>query len=312
MTKKIENILEKVPILNKVVEFTKIIKLPRIEGLSLYDLLELYILGLVKGAFSYRAGSIAFSFFMALFPFALFLLNLIPYIPIENFQQDFLKFVEESVPPTTYGAIELILIDIMNNSYRSLLSSGVIMSILFMSNGMNALISGFESSYHIRVSRNFFRQYGIAIILSILMSVFIIISIATYLTVEVFMHVSENPLIADMARYIFVIFMVLLMVSTLFKFSAKETKKMSFFSFGSVMTTALIVVTSYFFEIYVTHFAKYNELYGSIGTLLVIMIYIWINCMILLLGFDLNAAIYRLKQKNKYISNKTNLNKDIL
>lgn len=312
MTKKIENILEKVPILNKVVEFTKIIKLPRIEGLSLYDLLELYILGLVKGAFSYRAGSIAFSFFMALFPFALFLLNLIPYIPIENFQQDFLKFVEESVPPTTYGAIELILIDIMNNSYRSLLSSGVIMSILFMSNGMNALISGFESSYHIRVSRNFFRQYGIAIILSILMSVFIIISIATYLTVEVFMHVSENPLIADMARYLFVIFMVLLMVSTLFKFSAKETKKMSFFSFGSVMTTALIVVTSYFFGIYVTHFAKYNELYGSIGTLLVIMIYIWINCMILLLGFDLNAAIYRLKQKNKYISNKTNLNKDIL
>lgn len=305
MTKKIENILDKIPILNKIVDFTKLVKLPGFEGLSLYDLLELYIFGLVRGAFSYRAGSIAFSFFMALFPFALFLLNLIPYIPIENFQQDFLKFVEESVPPTTYDAIELILIDIMNNSYKSLLSSGVIMSILFMSNGMNALISGFESSYHIRVSRNFFRQYGIAIILSVLICVFIIISIATYLTVEVFMHVSETPLIANIARYLFVVFMVLLMVSTLFKFSAKETKKMSFISFGSIMTTLLIVFTSYFFGIYVTNFAKYNELYGSIGTLLVMMIYIWINCMILLLGFDLNAAIYRLKQKKNYISNKT-------
>lgn len=305
MTKKIENILDKIPILNKIVDFTKLVKLPGFEGLSLYDLLELYIFGLVRGAFSYRAGSIAFSFFMALFPFALFLLNLIPYIPIENFQQDFLKFVEESVPPTTYDAIELILIDIMNNSYKSLLSSGVIMSILFMSNGMNALISGFESSYHIRVSRNFFRQYGIAIILSVLICVFIIISIATYLTVEVFMHVSESPLIANIARYLFVVFMVLLMVSTLFKFSAKETKKMSFISFGSIMTTLLIVFTSYFFGIYVTNFAKYNELYGSIGTLLVMMIYIWINCMILLLGFDLNAAIYRLKQKKNYISNKT-------
>jgi len=305
LTKKIENILDKIPILNKIVDFTKLVKLPGFEGLSLYDLLELYIFGLVRGAFSYRAGSIAFSFFMALFPFALFLLNLIPYIPIENFQQDFLKFVEESVPPTTYDAIELILIDIMNNSYKSLLSSGVIMSILFMSNGMNALISGFESSYHIRVSRNFFRQYGIAIILSVLICVFIIISIATYLTVEVFMHVSESPLIANIARYLFVVFMVLLMVSTLFKFSAKETKKMSFISFGSIMTTLLIVFTSYFFGIYVTNFAKYNELYGSIGTLLVMMIYIWINCMILLLGFDLNAAIYRLKQKKNYISNKT-------
>lgn len=308
MTKKIERIIEKVPILNKVAELTKVIKLPGFEGLSLYDLLELYILGLARGAFSYRAGSIAFSFFMALFPFALFLLNLIPYIPVENFQDDFLLFVEESVPPTTYGAIELILIDIMNNSYKSLLSSGVIMSILFMSNGMNALISGFESSYHIRVSRNFFRQFGIAIILSVLMSIFIIISIATYLTIEVFMQVSENPILAEIGRYIFVVFMVLLMVSTLFKFSAKETKKMSFISFGSSMTTALIVLTSYFFGIYVTHFAKYNELYGSIGTLLVIMIYIWINCMILLLGFDLNAAIYRLKQKKSYLTKPTNLN----
>lgn len=304
MTKKIENILDKIPVLNKVVEFTKIIKLPTFDGFSLYDLLELYIFGLVKGAFSYRAGSIAFSFFMALFPFALFLLNLIPYIPIENFQEDFLKIVEESVPPNTYGAIELILIDIINNSYKSLLSSGVIMSILFMSNGMNALISGFESSYHIRVSRNFFRQFGIAIILSVLFSLFVIISVAIYLTVEVFMHVSDWPLIANVARYILVISMVLLMVSTLFKFSAKETKKMSFISFASIFTTLLIAVSSYVFGVYVTHFAKYNELYGSIGTLLVIMIYIWINCMILLLGFDLNATIYRLKQKKNYISNR--------
>src|SRR5690554_7763740 len=99
---------------------------------------------------------------MALFPFALFLLNLIPYIPIDNFQESFLSFVEENVPPDTYGAIESILLDIMNNSYRSLLSTGVIMSIIFMANGVNAIIGGFESSIHFMVSRNFFRQYFIA------------------------------------------------------------------------------------------------------------------------------------------------------
>lgn len=302
MTKKIENIIEKIPIVGKLILQIKKVKLPGLEGLTLYDLLEMYIYGLVKGAFSYKAGSIAFSFFIAMFPFALFLLNLIPYIPIENFQQDFLKFVEDSVPPNTYGAIELILIDIMNNSYRSLLSTGVIMSILFMSNGMNALISGFESSYHLKVSRNFFRQFGIAIILSILLTVFLVLSVAFYLTMEVVMHVSEFPMIAQIIRYVFVLIMVLLMVSTLFKFSAKETKSMSFISVGAVFTTILFAVSSYFFGIYVTNFAKYNELYGSIGTLLVIMIYIWINCMILLLGFDLNATIYRLKQKKNYIS----------
>ena len=302
MTKQVENILNKIPVLKKLVNLTKIIKLPGFEGFSLYDLLEMYILGLVKGTFSYKAGSIAFSFFMALFPFALFLLNLIPYIPIKNFQQDFLSFVEEGVPPTTYGAIELILIDIMSNSYRSLLSTGGIMSIILMANGMNALISGFQSSYHIRISRSFFRQYGVALLLSVVLSVFFVLSIAAYVTAEVFIHISDEPIITRTIRYIFILTMVLLAVSTIFKFSAKETKKMSFISVGAVFTTALMVLTSYFFGIYVTNFAKYNELYGSIGTLLVIMIYIWINCMILLLGFDLNAAIYRLKQKNNYIS----------
>lgn len=284
--------------------FSKRIKLPGLEGLSLYDLLELYIFGIVRGAFSYRAGSIAFSFFMALFPFALFILNLIPYIPLENFQRDFLQFVEDSVPPNTYGAIELILIDIMNNSYKSLLSTGVIMSMIFMANGVNAIIGGFESSFHITKSRNFFRQYAISIMLSVLISLLILISIAVYLTVEVLMHFSEYPEITIIGRYMFMIIMLFLIVSTLYKFGTKETKHMAFISYGSLFTTFFVVFTSYFFGIYVLKFSKYNELYGSIGTLLVVMLYIWINCMILLLGFELNATIYRLKRKKANINNK--------
>jgi membrane protein len=190
-----ENKLAKIPIINKLVAFSKTIKLPGLEGLSLYDLLELYIYGIVEGAFSYRAGSIAFSFFMALFPFALFILNLIPYIPLENFQQDFLTFVEESVPPNTYGAIELILLDIMNNSYKSLLSTGVIMSMILMSNGVNAIIGGFTSSYHITISRNFFRQYFVALVLSVLLSILLLLAVAVFLSVEIFMHVSDYPLL---------------------------------------------------------------------------------------------------------------------
>lgn len=295
----------KIPVVNKLIEFSKKIKLPGLEGLTLYELLELYIYGIVKGAFSYRAGSIAFSFFMALFPFALFILNLIPYIPLKNFQQDFLKFVEESVPPNTYGAIELILIDIMNNSYKSLISTGVIMSVFLMANGVNAIIGGFQSSYHITDSRNFLRQYLVAICLSVVLSFLMILSVAVYLTVEILMQITEIPLIGNIARSVFVVLMILVVVSILYKFGTKETKKMAFFSYGSVFTTILIALTSYGFGVYVLRFAKYNELYGSIGTLLVVMIYIWINCMILLLGFDLNATIFKLKNKKAYLS-KTN------
>lgn len=293
-------------IIQQTIGFTKKINLPRLGGLTLYDLGAMYIKGIIEGAFTYRAGSIAFSFFMALFPFALFILNLIPYIPIENFQEDFLSFVETSVPPSTYGAVELILIDIMNNSYGSLLSTGVLMSIFLMSNGMNAIVSGFESSYHISNTRNFIRQYLVALVLSLIISIMLLFSLAVFLTIEVYMHFSDYPQVANITRYVFIASMVFLISCVLYKYGAKETRKISFFSIGAVFTTLLVVLTSYGFGIYVTRFAQYNELYGSIGTLLVIMIYIWINCMILLLGFELNASIYRLKQNNSYISNNKN------
>lgn len=283
-------------------------KIPGLEGLSLYQLLRIYINGIIEGAINYKAGSIAFTFFMALFPFALFLLNLIPYIPVANFQESFLLFVEENVPPNTYDAIELILIDIMSNSYKSLLSTGVIMSVIFMANGVNAIINGFQSSAHLSISRNFFKQYLIAIVLSVLLSLMLVLSLAVYLTVEVYMHVADYPWLADLGRNIFVFLMILFTVSILYKFGTKETKHLSFISYGSVFTTILMSLTSVGFGFYVSKFAKYNELYGSIGTLLVIMIYIWINCMILLLGFELNAAIYAAKRRNLYISNNKNRN----
>ena len=293
--------ITKIPIIGKLIKLSMRTKLPGLEGLTLYQLLRIYIAGIVEGALNYKAGSIAFTF-----PFALFLLNLIPYIPVDNFQENFLMFVEENVPPNTYDAIELILIDIMNNSYRSLVSTGVIMSVFFMANGVNAIINGFQSSAHLSISRNFFRQYLIAITLSVLLSVMLVISVAVYLTVEVLMHVSDYPYIADIGRNLFVVLMILLTVSILYKFGTKETKHLSFISYGSVFTTILMSLTSVAFGFYVSKFAKYNELYGSIGTLLVIMIYIWINCMILLLGFELNAAIYTAKRKNAYISNNKN------
>jgi len=135
-----------------------------------------------------------------------------------------------------------------------------------------------------------------------------VLSVAVYLTAEVYMHVSDYPFFADIIRNIFVVLMILITVSILYKFGTKETKHLSFISYGSVFTTILMALTSVAFGFYVSKFAKYNELYGSIGTLLVIMIYIWINCMILLLGFELNAAIYAAKRKNTYISNTKNIN----
>ena len=307
MSEEIENKLNKIPVVKQLIAITKAIKLKSLEGLSLYDILELYVLGIFKGAFSYRASAIAFSFFMALFPFALFILNLIPFIPLENFQADFLEFVEEGVPPNTYDAIEAILRDIMETSHQGLLSSGFILSILLMTNGINAILGGFEMSAHITITRGFFRQYFISLAISLVLSMILLITVAAIVIAEVMIQkINIRGYVADVSviewsRYGFILLMILITTSILYKFGAKETSSIAFISYGAVFTTILIVISSYIFGIYVTKFAKYNELYGSIGTLLVLMFYIWINCMVLLLGFELNATISKLKRKNLYI-----------
>ncbi|WP_445724187.1 YihY/virulence factor BrkB family protein [Flavobacterium sp.] len=307
MSEEIEIKLNKIPVIKQLVLLAKAIKLKSLEGLSLYDILEMYVLGIFRGAFSYRASAIAFSFFMALFPFALFILNLIPFIPLENFQADFLKFVENGVPPNTYEAIEMILKDIMGTSHQGLLSSGFILSILLMTNGINAILGGFEMSAHITITRGFFKQYFISLAISLVLSFILIITVAAIVITEVMIQkINVHGYVADVSviewsRYGFIIIMILITTSILYKFGAKETSKISFISYGAVLTTILIILSSYIFGVYVEKFARYNELYGSIGTLLVLMFYIWINCMVLLLGFELNATISKLKRKNLYI-----------
>lgn len=305
MSKEIEERIERIPVLREFVHLLKRIKLPGLQGLSFYDLLELYVLGIAESALTYHASAIAFSFFMALFPFALFILNLIPFIPIDGFQADFLLFVKDGVPPNTYDAIATIVNDILNNSHSGLLSTGFILSIFLMANGLNGILGGFESSKHVIIKRGFILQYFVALGMSLVLSVLLLLTVATIVVFEVFIQktiiqdvLSDTIPLIILGRYLFVVLMILITTSILFRFGTKHFIGGAFISVGSVFTTILILLDSYFFGIWVIRFSKYNELYGSIGTLLVLMFYIWINCMILLLGFELNASINKLKRKH--------------
>ena len=296
--------IEKIPVLRNIVHVFQRIKPLWLHGLSLFDLIKLYSIGIIEGALSYHASAVAFSFFMALFPFALFILNLIPYIPIEGFQADFLQFVKEGVPPNTYDAIASIINDILNNSHSGLVSTGFLLSIFLMANGLNGILGGFESSRHVLEKRGFFHQYLISLALSLLLSFLLIITVSAIVVFEVFIQktmfqdmLSDRIPLIILGRYAFVILMILVTISVLFRFGTKQKNKPSFITIGSVFTTILVIISSYFFGIWVIKFSKYNELYGSIGTLLIMMFYIWINCMILLLGFELNSIISKLKVK---------------
>ncbi|MDT0678054.1 YihY/virulence factor BrkB family protein [Autumnicola musiva] len=284
---------------------SKKIILPGLEGLTLYNLWVIFWGGIVKGTFSTRASAIAFSFFMALFPFLLFILNLIPYINfIDDFQLQFLSFMQDLLPPNTVEFFDSIFYDIADNQRGGLLSLSFILSIFLMTNGINAVFTGFEFSYHTRRNRSIVRQYMVAIPVSLIMAslLFLTVILAVYLTYAVddlnaLGLVEKGGLGASLVKYAAFVLLNYTGVATLYYFGTKEARKARFFSVGATFTTLLIMLNTYFFGVYIENFSSYNELYGSIGALLILMIYIWLNANILLLGFELNASLLKMKRK---------------
>lgn len=320
MSLEVEERLEKIPILNKLVRLLKTIKLPGLEGLSLYDLLEMYINGIVQGALSSRASAISFSLFMALFPLLIFMVTLVPflvdYISIqnENFELQFQLFLESFLPNATGDYFGDIFRQIKDQKRGGLLSSAFLLSIFLVANGVNSIFGGFETSYHIELKRNFFRQYLYALMVGLILAILIILGFVAYVYFEFYILgyltefaarqggyvLDEDEIVGvQIAKVLFFILLSYFTTAILYYFGTKEGKQARFFSIGALVTTILFLLTSYLFGIYVEKFARYNELYGALGGLLILMVYIWLNSNILLLGFELNASLNSLRKISK-------------
>lgn len=308
---KLKEKLLKIPVLNLLIKLLSNIKLPGLKGLSLYDLLELYIIGIAKGALTTRASAIAYSFFTALFPFFLFIVIIIPSIPIDEFDQDFLYFLESVLPQTIsdFFSDNIFIALKDNNSNTGLLSTVLVVAVFLMTNGVNALFTGFESSYHKQLTRNLFKQYFFAMFVALILSFLLILTVAvlayfqiyilTPLTDRGFIENREVDLWASIAQYAFSVIVTFFATATLYYLGTQEGRKARFFSAGALFTTLLIILTSYLFGIYIENFSNYNELYGSIGALLILLFYLWLNANILLLGFELNMALMGLRKQHK-------------
>jgi membrane protein len=308
MSKDIEDKLAKIPIVNVLVLVLKKVKLPGLEGMSLYDLLEMYIVGIINGTLTARAAAIAFSFFMAIFPSLLFFLNLLPYIPIENFQENFINTITSLLPDESGAFLNEIIVDIVKNKRGGLLSSTFFLSIFLMANGVGAIFSGFENSYYVHEKRSFFKQYLYSLSVGLILALLLILTIAVLGYLEIYIPylsslagetVASDGIGVNIVRYVFLLCMVYVGTAILYYFGTLQGKRAKFFSLGALLTTILIILTSYLFGIYIANFSQYNQLYGSIGALLILMLYIWLNANILLLGFELNASLDMLRAKNK-------------
>jgi membrane protein len=275
--------------------------------MNLYDVAHFFIEGLEKGAITTRASSIAFNFFLALFPALIFFFTLIPYIPVDNFQEILLGLLGEVLPPSTNESAFKTITDIINHPRGGLLSFGFLMALYFSTNSINSLMEAFNSSYHISESRGMWKQRLIALGLTLMLSLMLIVAIALIVFTQfasnyfVDLGILKQSSITLMLIGKWIILLAFLFggLSILFQYGPTKKTHWSLISPGSILATVFIIITSMGFGLYIDHFGQYNKLYGSIGTLIVILLWMYFNAIVMLIGFELNASIFSAKEHVK-------------
>ncbi|MBU1011301.1 MAG: YihY/virulence factor BrkB family protein [Bacteroidetes bacterium] len=285
---------------DKLIGMLRLIILPGFGKVPLYDVMVFFIKGLFKGALSNRAAAVAFNFFLAIFPFILFIFTLIPYIPIENFQTALLGLFKEIIPQNTFEAVETTIFDIVMRQNSGLLSLSFILTFVFSTNGINAIIEGFNSTWHDIETKNWVQQRLIAVFLMVILSVLVILSIAfltlggiaiEWLQMNEWVTSGYTYTLLRIMQWLITVSLTFLSVSFLYYYAPAQRRKYSFFSPGSMLATILLILGTLSFNYYIANFSRYNALYGSIGTLIIFLLWLYFNALILLIGFELNASI---------------------
>lgn len=302
---KIKAWLWHLPFVERIVEHSKHTTLIGFNGLPIYTVLDFFFKEIQKEHLNTKSTSLAFSFFLALFPATIFLFTLIPYIPVNNFQDQLLSILGQILPANAYEAVQTTLTDIIKNKNGGLLSFGFVAALFFSSNGLMALMRNFNKASLISDKRPGWKKRRTAIVLTVVISIMLIIGVSLIIAGNYIINRLEALELIQgaltkyslmMVNYVIILLLFFSIISTLYYFGPATTKKFKFFSAGATIATVLSIVTSLGFAFYVNNFSSYNKVYGSIGTLIVIMIWLYLNSMILLIGFELNASINILKR----------------
>lgn len=291
--------------------WSKYIVLPGFGQLPLYTVAVFFFQEIQKDSLVNKASSLAYNFMMALFPSIIFMFTLIPYIPISNFQNQLMAIISLLLPENAYLAFESTLVDIVKNQNGKLLSLGFVLALFFATNGINTLMQAFNKSSLIIESRTWLKQRIVALNLTLLTAFSLITGVAVMVIGEFVITFVRNELhlkdgafwiyLVMISRWIIIIIVYFVTTSLLYRYGPANSKKWKFLSAGSSLATILAVLTSLAFSFYINNFGTYNKLYGSIGTLLVVMIWLYLNSLILLIGFELNASLDLSKRSIKLV-----------
>lgn len=303
--------LERVILTSKPVAFlirkSKEIVIPGFQGLPLFDVVRFFFIQINKIGLNERAAAISFNAIMAIPAACIFLFSIVPYLPVSaQFKTELLALTKDFTPnQKTYALVETFLNDYFKKTKGGLLSFGILMVIFYASNAMMGIIRTFDKSI-LHAKTHFIHKRWKAIKLTILLILLVISSVfflighdALEKILRHYFHFKKENWLWwwEGTRWLLIVLLIFFGISIIYRYAPSVEKKWNIISPGSLLATFLTLVSTIAFSFWVAHFGSYDKVYGSIGTILVIMIVIDFNALILLIGFELNVSITYLKQQ---------------
>jgi membrane protein len=303
---KLEAAIVNTPVAKYIREKSKRIHLPGFEGVPLYDVVMFFAKQMNKVGINDRAAAVAFNFLMAIPAGTIFLCTLIPYMPISTeITIELLDLAKMFTPDeNTYGMIANFLNDFLNTPRSGLLSFGFVVAVFYASNSVMAIMRSFNRSLHSYKERGFVNERWTAIKLTTVLITMLIVTVTLLVTQgELFQYLMEtmeitNPVVRQLlysVRWIIIILLILYSIGFIYKYAPAITKRWKLASPGAIFATFLVVLSTFAFSFYVNNFGSYNKVYGSIGTIMILMFLMYLNSLILLIGYELNVCIHSLK-----------------
>ena len=282
--------------------FLQHFSLPGNRGVPLYDVLRFFLVGIFNGDLNQRAKGVAYSFLTALPPLLIFFFTLVAYFPVDGVQDELLTELGGIVPEKIMNPLSNTINDVMGHRHSTLLSIGFISSVLLAASGLMGVITSLNFANRSVEKRPYLQRYLLSVMLVFVLYVLIVLTMALLMGHKLLLQIifaqgwltdtKANTLMFNIGRWVLITFAILTAISLIYYWAPVKKQRVGFFSAGSVLATAMFIVLSWGLSIYLNNFNRYNLIYGSIGTLLMVMFWIRFNCIVLLVGYELNISIY--------------------
>lgn len=287
----------KLSVIRSLINFTKDIRFPGTHKLSVYEVGKFFVKEMKDVRLNESAAAVTFNFLMALPPTFLFLFSLVPYLPLKGTEMVILETLKFITPNAiAYNKVSKIVTDFMHTQHKDVLSFGILLTLYFSSNGIMGLMRSFDNSLSVYKKRSSFSRRWTAIRLTFVLICVTISSLAVLiiqnrLLDKWILRIFHQLILVKISSFIILLLLVFLAISIIYKYGPSLHERFHFVSTGSVFATIVTMLMTGIFFFLVNNFINYNKVYGSIGSIIAFMVWVWLNTLVILIGYELNVSI---------------------